>query len=87
VGETVTVDDKGRLVLPKRVREEARIKANTLLMVNIVEEGRVELIDPDVLMRKARIVATAKLKGWKEDDHEATRLITEMAAKRKDETP
>jgi len=87
VGETVTVDDKGRLVLPKKVREEARIKANTVLVVNVMEEGHVELIDPETLMRKAREVAAAKLRGWAEDDHEATRLITEEAAKHRDAAP
>ena len=87
MGETVTVDDKGRLVLPKKVREEARIKANTVLVVNVMEEGHVELIDPEALMRRAREVAASKLGGWEEDDHEATRLITEEAAKHRDAAP
>jgi AbrB family looped-hinge helix DNA binding protein len=87
VVETVTVDDKGRLVLPKKVREEARIKANAVLLVDVKEEGRVELIDPEALMRKAREIAKVKLQGWTEEDHEATRLITEEAMRRKDAAP
>jgi len=84
VGETVTIDDKGRLVLPKKIREEARIKANAVLLVDVIEEGHVELIDPEALMRKAREIATVKLQGWEEEDHEATRLITEEVTRRKD---
>ncbi|MFH2111340.1 MAG: hypothetical protein ABIJ47_08795 [Candidatus Bathyarchaeota archaeon] len=87
MGETVTMDDKGRLVLPKKIREEARIKANTVLVVNVKEEGHVELIDPETLMRKAREVGAAKLKGWAEEDHEATRLITKEAEKHRDAAP
>jgi len=44
----------------------------------------VELIDPEALMRKAREIATVKLQGWEEEDHEATRLITEEVTRRKD---
>ena len=39
------------------------------------------------LLKKAREVAAAKLQNWAEDDHEATRLITEEAAKRRDAAP
>ena len=36
-----------------------------------------------VLPKKVREVASAKLQGWAEEDHEATRLISDEAAKRR----
>jgi len=55
--------------------------------VDVKEEGHVELIDSEALMRKAREIASVKLQGWTEEDHEATRLITEEVTRRRDEVP
>ena len=72
MNETVLVDSKGRLVLPKAVRAQARIDVNHELVVKVTGVGRVELLDPSVLMTKAQEIGTKKLAGWKEIDHEAT---------------
>ncbi len=73
--ETVSVDNKGRLVLPKRVRVQAGIAVNRELVVRATGVGRVELLDPNVLMARAQEVGSKKLAGWKEVDHEATAYI------------
>ncbi len=73
--ETVSVDNKGRLVLPKRVRVQAGIAVNRELVVRATGVGRVELLDPNVLMARAREIGSKKLAGWKEIDHEATAYI------------
>jgi bifunctional DNA-binding transcriptional regulator/antitoxin component of YhaV-PrlF toxin-antitoxin module len=81
--ETVSVDEKGRVVLPKKIREEAKIAVNAKLIARTKEVGTVELSDPEVLASKARKIGAKKLSGWKEEDHEATAfLVRSMKAKR-----
>jgi len=78
VSATVMVDEKGRLVLPKKVREKARIRTNAKLVAEAKGEGRIELFDPDLLMKNAQDVGSEKLAGWREEDHEATELLSKM---------
>jgi len=85
VSETVTVDEKGRLVLPKRVREKARIRANSRLVAEAKVEGRIELLDLDLLMRRAQEIGSRKLTGWREEDHEAAELLSRLMKERKHE--
>ncbi len=80
--ETVSVDRKGRLVLPKAVRAQARIDVNHELVVRATGIGRVELLDPVVLMAKAQEIGLKKLAGWKEIDHDAAAYI-QRSMKRK----
>ncbi len=80
--ETVSVDKKGRLVLPKRVRVQAGIAVNQELVVRAAGVGRVELLDPNVLMARAREIGSKKLAGWKETEHEATAYVQRSMKKR-----
>ncbi len=82
MNETVLVDSKGRLVLPKAVRAEARIEVNHELVVKVAGVGRVELLDPSVLMARAQEIGTRKLAGWKELDHEATGYLHKSVKRR-----
>lgn len=82
---TVTIDEKGRLILPKKVREKAGIKANTRLVAEVKGEGRIELFDPDLLMRRAQEVGSRKLAGWREEDHEAAEILSRLMKERKHE--
>ncbi len=72
MNETVSIDEKGRLVLPKKIREEAHIGFNTKLVVRASGVGRVELSDPKILTTKAQEIGGKKLAGWSEEEHEAT---------------
>jgi AbrB family looped-hinge helix DNA binding protein len=85
VSETVTVDEKGRLVLPKKVREKAGIGKNTRLVARADGVGRVELTDPRVVAARAQKIGAEKLAGWKEEEHEATAYLL-GSMKRKNET-
>ncbi len=76
------VDSKGGLVLPKAVRAEARIEVNHELVVKVAGVGRVELLDPSVLMARAQEIGTRKLAGWKELDHEATGYLHKSVKRR-----
>lgn len=80
--ETVSMDRKGRLVLPKAVRAQAHIDVNHELLVRATDIGRVELLDPTVLMSKAQEIGSKKLVGWKETDHEATTYLQKSMKKK-----
>jgi len=83
----VIVDRKGRLVLPKKIREEARITANTRLIVRAQGRGRIELFDPDLLMQRAQDIGARKLAGWREEDHEASKLLKKLVRGRLNAAP
>jgi len=82
MGEAVSMDKRGRLVLPKRVRLEAHINVESELVARAVGVGRVELLDPKVLSAKAQEIGRKKLAGWREDEHEATEELSELMKKK-----
>ena len=57
-GITATMDSAGRLVLPKEIRDEARLEAGMPLRI-VCHDGRVE-IEP--LPREVRIVRKGRLR-------------------------
>ena len=77
MSEAVSMDKKGRLVLPKRVRVEAHIGVDRQLVARAIGIGRVELLDPEVLSAKAQEIGRKKLAGWREEEHEATESLQE----------
>lgn len=79
MSETITLDEKGRLVLPKRVRERAGIKLGSTLLADVRGPGVVELRDSAVLLEKVQRVAAKKLSGWREEDHKEDRLAFELS--------
>jgi bifunctional DNA-binding transcriptional regulator/antitoxin component of YhaV-PrlF toxin-antitoxin module len=83
VSETVSVDKKGRLVLPKRIRAKAQIGVEKKLVARATGIGRVELIDPEILSAKAREIGAKKLAGWVEEEHEATKYLSNSMKRRR----
>jgi bifunctional DNA-binding transcriptional regulator/antitoxin component of YhaV-PrlF toxin-antitoxin module len=82
MSETVSVDEKGRLVLPKKIREKARIGVNVKLVAKASGIGRVELSDPRILVAQAQEIGAKKLARWREEDHQAaTYLLRSMRTK------
>lgn len=75
MSETVAVDEKGRLVLPKKIREEAGIVPKSTLLVRISGAGRIELSNPGILTEEAQRIGRKKLSGWREEEHEATSYL------------
>jgi bifunctional DNA-binding transcriptional regulator/antitoxin component of YhaV-PrlF toxin-antitoxin module len=82
VSQTVSVDKKGRLVLPKKIRAEAHINVERKLVARAAGIGRVELFDPVVLDAKAQEIGKKKLLGWREEDHDATGYAEELVRAR-----
>lgn len=82
MSETVSVDEKGRLVLPKKIREEAGIALKSELLVRASGTGRIELSDPKVLTEQAQSIGRKKLSGWSEEEHEATSYLLRLTKKK-----
>ena len=74
----VTVDEKGRVVLPKELRERLSIRPRDKVVVRLREDGIVELYKFDELKAYVEEVADRKLSTWREEDHEATRLLERL---------
>ncbi len=83
MGETVSVDKKGRLVLPKRVRSEAQIDVESKLVARAAGIGRVELFNPEILSTKAQEIGARKLAGWMEGEHEAAKYLSKSMKRRR----
>jgi len=72
MSEAVSIDGSGRIVLPKKIREKARIGVNVKLVVRVSGVGRVELLDPQVLFAQAQEIGAKKLNGCKEEKHQVS---------------
>jgi len=77
--QVLSVDEKGRLVIPKKIREAAGLEAPGQLLLVMLRRGRIELVRVDPEMKSAKEIAKMKFKGWREEDHEAERLASRLA--------
>jgi AbrB family looped-hinge helix DNA binding protein len=75
----VTIDKKGRLVLPKESRQKAGINQNSRLIVEVKGPGIIQLRDYDVLLHDVHKVAAKKLTGWKEEEHKEEKLLAKLS--------
>ena len=71
MSKSVTMDEKGRIVIPKDVRDAAKIKVPAKLLAIAKDKGKIELIIVDAEMKTAKAIAERKFAGWREEDHEA----------------
>jgi AbrB family looped-hinge helix DNA binding protein len=78
MAKAVVMDRKGRLVVPKDVREAAGIKAPASLVIEAEGEGRVALYSMEKKLERARQIGKKKLAGWVEEKHEATRFAERL---------
>ncbi len=72
------MDKKGRIVIPKDVRDAAGINVPAKLLAIAKDKGKIELIKVDAEMKTARTIAKRKFAGWKEEEHEADSLAVEL---------
>ncbi|MCD6488417.1 MAG: AbrB/MazE/SpoVT family DNA-binding domain-containing protein [Desulfurococcales archaeon] len=75
MGLVVCVDSKGRIVLPKEVREKCGIKPGSKVLVDVVGRGEilVKVIETDPSMELAELLGEFKL--TRRDRVEAERLL------------
>ena len=78
----VQLDQRGRLVLPRDVREALGLNEGSRLLVKLREDGVIELIPLDNLYERVSSIFRRKLRDWSEEDHEASRLLEELVVRR-----
>jgi len=72
---TVEIDSKGRVVIPKDVREQSGISAPSELVVTVEGEGRISLQSVEANLKHAQGIGRRKLRSWIEERHEEDRLV------------
>jgi AbrB family looped-hinge helix DNA binding protein len=75
----VEIDPKGRIVIPKDIREQSGISTPGELLVTVEGEGKIALQSIEVNLRKAQRIGQKKLRSWTEDRHEEDRLASKLA--------
>ncbi len=80
LSESTTVDRKGRLLIPRRIREAAGIKLPTRVLAIVRGVGRLDLVVVDPDLKRAREVARKKLSGWSEEEHEPEKLALKLVS-------
>lgn len=79
MAQTVTIDERGRIVLPNDARRKAGIKPKAKLLVEVRGAGIIELKDYDLLTREVNKIATKKLTGWKEEEHKEEKTLMRLS--------
>ncbi|OYT30647.1 MAG: AbrB family transcriptional regulator [Thermofilum sp. ex4484_79] len=74
----VTLDERGRIVIPIEVRKRLGIRGKRKVLLRIREDNVIELIILNKLYDSVVKVFESKFKDWKEKDHEASKLLSEM---------
>jgi len=74
----VIVDERGRLVLPVEVRRKLGIKGRRRLLLRVKGDSVVELVVLDRLYGDVVRVFEERFRGWREEDHEASKLLLRM---------
>jgi len=77
--KTVEIDAKGRLVIPKEVREQSGISTPGELLVTVEGVGKIGLQSAEAKMRKAQQIGRKKLNSWRERTHEEDKLAQRLA--------
>ena len=77
--KTVEIDPKGRVVIPKEVREESGISAPGELLVTVEGEGRITLQSVQTNLKEAQRIGRRKLASWTEERHEEDKLALKLA--------
>jgi AbrB family looped-hinge helix DNA binding protein len=73
---TVEIDFKGRVVIPKDIREQSGISVPSELVVAVEGEGRISLQSVEINLSNAQKVGRKKLGSWTEERHEEDRIIS-----------
>jgi len=78
---TVEIDSKGRLVVPKDVREQCEISVPSELVVVVEGVGRISLQSVEVNLKNAQQIGRKKLSSWVEERHEEDRVVRRVNLK------
>ena len=78
---TIEIDSKGRLVIPKDVREQSEISVPSELVVVVEGVGRISLQSVEVNLKNAQQIGRKKLSSWAEERHEEDRVVRRVNLK------
>jgi AbrB family looped-hinge helix DNA binding protein len=74
----VTVDDRGRILLPADVRRKLGLRKGSKLILWVAEGGRLEAVPLERELERVAEVFRRKFAGWREEDHKVTAALLEM---------
>ncbi len=78
MAKVVNLDKKGRIIIPKKIRERAKIRAPAKLLVLTKAPGHIEVVMVSEDLETSAKIASRKLKGWKEEEHKGEELLMGM---------
>ncbi len=74
----VTIDERGRIVIPAEVRRRLGIRGKRRVLLRVKGSGSLEIVLSDRIYEEVARAFEEKFKGWREEDHEASRLALRM---------
>lgn len=77
--KTVEIDPKGRVVIPKDVREQSGITAPGELVITVEGAGKIALQSAEISLKRAQEIGRKKLQSWIENKHEEDKLAHRLA--------
>jgi len=77
MGIVVTIDKKGRIVLPKKIRESVEIRTPGKVLISS-KGKKIEIVPIDTRLLRAKRIASRKLRDWKEEEHRGEKLLMGM---------
>jgi AbrB family looped-hinge helix DNA binding protein len=77
--KTVEIDPKGRVVIPKAVREQSGISVPGELVVSVEGTGKITLLSSEISLKKAHQIGQKKLRTWNESRHDEDKLAHNLA--------
>jgi len=74
----VSIDERGRILLPSELRRRLGLRKGDKVVIKVRDEGVIELYLLSRLYSKVSNVFEEKFKNWREEDHEASKLLFKM---------
>ena len=74
----VTVDERGRVLIPGEIRRRLGIKGRSRLLLRVRDDGVIELVPLDRLYKEVSRVFEDKFRDWREESHEASRILEKL---------
>jgi len=74
----VSIDERGRVLIPGEVRRRVGLKGRSRVLVRVREDGVIELIPLEKLFSEASKIFEEKFRGWREEEHEASRILEDL---------
>ncbi len=74
----VTLDERGRIVLPVEVRRKLGIEGRRRVLLRVREDNVIEVIILSKLYDSVVKEFEDKFKDWREESHEASKLLSEI---------